>query len=123
MTQSSDILPSEVVHHIFTTGPPVAERARGLAPDKCVIAKTWFQEMQKSGRCRHSSSAWASPLRMTLKKSEEWSCCGDYRRVNACTIPDRYPVPYLQDFSNIFLGKTIFSKLDFFMAYNQIPIA
>lgn len=122
LAQSSEIMSNGVEHHILTTSPRVAERPRRLASDKCAIAKAWFREMVESGRCP-SSAAWASPLHMTLKKSGEWRCCGDYRRTNACTIPDRYPVPYLLDFSNILHCKKIFSKLDLFMAYNQIPIA
>ncbi|XP_043475815.1 uncharacterized protein LOC122507261 [Leptopilina heterotoma] len=66
LTQVSQILPSEVAHHILTTGSPVAERARKLAPVKFSVAKSWFQEMEESGRCRPPCAAWASPLNMTL---------------------------------------------------------
>lgn len=48
--------------------------------------------------------------------------CVDYHRLNAVTIPDRYPVPFIQDAAAMLYKKTIFSKLDFESAYNQIPI-
>lgn len=48
---------------------------------------------------------------------------GDYRRLNAQTLPDRYPIAYVQDFALILHGKTIFSTIDLTRAYDQIPVA
>nr|VZI33787.1 unnamed protein product [Spirometra erinaceieuropaei] len=38
-------------------------------------------------------------------------------------MPDRYPVPHLQDFAGAVFGKTIFSRIDLVRAFHQIPIA
>lgn len=114
---------SSVFHVIETTGPPVAERPRRLPPDKLEAAKKEFMYMMEQGICRPSKSQWASPLHLVTKKSGEWRPCGDYRRLNAVTIPDRYPVPDLQDFAHNIHGKRVFSTLDLQRAFHQIPVA
>ncbi|KAG5327787.1 YI31B protein, partial [Pseudoatta argentina] len=52
--------------------------------------------------------------------------CGDYRRLNAIIMPDKFPgtpLVHLHDCSFNLRGKVIFSKLDLHQAYNQIPVA
>lgn len=68
LKKSPDIASNGVMHHITTSGTPVAERARRLALDKLTVAKAHFMELQKAGHCRPSKSPWAAPLHMNLKK-------------------------------------------------------
>ena len=60
---------------------------------------------------------------MAPKKDGTYRMCGDYRGLNAVTTPDRYSIPYSQDFANHLFGKTIFSTVDLVRGYQQIPVA
>ncbi|GFY32897.1 transposon Ty3-I Gag-Pol polyprotein [Trichonephila clavipes] len=102
------VVKHEVKHHILTTGQPVYSKARQLAPDKLKLAKQEFQFMLDNDIIRPSKSQWASPLHLVNKKDGTLRPCGDYRRLNAQTIPDRYPIPRIEDFNHILKDKKYF---------------
>ena len=95
---------------IPTKGPPVHARARRLPPDKLRIAKKEFRKMEEMGIICRSKSQWASPLHMVPKSSGVWRPCGDFRHLNTATIPDRYPVPHIQDFAANLADAKVFFK-------------
>ncbi|GBL84383.1 Transposon Ty3-I Gag-Pol polyprotein [Araneus ventricosus] len=69
-----------------------------------------------------SKSQCANPLHLLNKKVSTFRSCGDYRRLNAQTVPDEYPIPRIEDFYYILKDKCIFSKLDLVKVYYEIPI-
>lgn len=110
------------VHYIRTTpGPPSFCRPRRLAPDRLKIAKEQFEDMVRDGTARPSDSPWASALHLAPKQNG-WRPCGDYRALNTRTIPDRYPIRHIEDYSHRIAGCTVFSKIDLVKAYHQIPV-
>jgi len=117
--------PTHGVEHRIDTGnaPPVFARPRRLDPEKHRIAEAEFAALEKAGIVQRSKSPWASPLHMVAKKDGSWRPCGDYRRLNTVTVPDRYPLPNMQSLNDRMAGCTVFSKIDLVKAYHQIPIA
>ncbi|GFU06376.1 transposon Tf2-11 polyprotein [Trichonephila clavipes] len=111
------------VHHIITTGPPVTARPRRLHPKLFDAVKVEFEFLLAQGIIRPSKSPWSSPLHVVPKSDSTVTSVGDYRQLNSVTEFDSYPMPYLNDFAPALNGKRIFSKIDIFKAFHQIPIA
>ena len=110
-----------VRHQLLTNpGPLVFAKPRRLDLEKLAAAQKEFSVMAKAGIIRRSSSPWSSPLHMVKKKDGRWRPCGDYRRLNNITIPDRYPLPHIADFTSRIAGLT---RLDLQKGYYQIPMA
>ncbi|KAF2889395.1 hypothetical protein ILUMI_16778 [Ignelater luminosus] len=90
------------------------------------------EESRISGRTRDSKtrisfyakqSMWTSSAHTVNRQDGTTRPCGDCRRLNDLAVPDRYPISRIEDFHHILKSKTIFSKIDLFKAYYQIPIA
>ena len=117
---TSTVTEHPVQHHIVTTGPPVKCKPRRMDPQRLLDAKRDFAELEKQGIVRHSSSPWSCPLHMVKKPDGTWRSCGDYRALNAVTVPDSYPLHHVNDFTWWLHAKKVFSKIDLTKAFYQI---
>ena len=113
-TTKGETVKHGITHKIVTKGHPVFVRPQRLPPDKLVTAKWEFDEMIKLGVIEPSDSEWSSALHMVPKKT----ATGDH----AQTVPDRYLIPHIQDFTQRLAGSKIFSKIDSVRTYYQIPV-
>lgn len=111
-------------HHIRTSGQPAQSHPRQLAQHTFAYAKGHCDKILNNGIIRPSDSSSALPLYLVPKPGvKEYRICVDYGKLNASTVPDRYPVLHIHDFASGLQGTRIFSKTDLTKAYHQIPVA
>ena len=81
--------------------------------------KTYLNDLLINGWIQESKSAYASPIVCVRKKDGSMRLCVDYRRLNLKTIPDRHPIPRVQDLLDGLHGQKFFTTLDMAKAYHQ----
>ena len=75
-----------------------------------LLDKKWIQK---------SKSSWSSPIVIARKKDGGIRLCCDFRLLNKKTIPDKHPLPRIQESLDNLQGSTYFSTLDLSRAYYQ----
>ncbi|KAI2647074.1 Transposon Ty3-I Gag-Pol polyprotein [Labeo rohita] len=107
-------------HHIYTTQQvPIKQRPYRTTPAKQAVIKEQLEEMLSAGIVEPSHSGWASPVVLVPKKDGSLRFCVDYRKVNAITENDAYPLPNITEILESLSGASIFSTIDLNSGYWQ----
>ncbi|GKC52371.1 putative reverse transcriptase domain-containing protein [Tanacetum coccineum] len=101
---------------------PIAKSPYRLAPFEIEELSSQLKELQDKGFIRPSSSPWGASILFVKKKDGSFRMCIDYRELNKLTIKNRYPLPRIDDLSEILQGSQYFSKIDLRSGYNQLRV-
>ncbi|GBM27035.1 Retrovirus-related Pol polyprotein from transposon 297 [Araneus ventricosus] len=91
---------------------PVCQRDRRLScPEKQKVNEQ-ITDWLNHGIIRESCSDYCSPLVLRKKKDGNLRLCMDYRKLNAKTVKDRYPLPLIDEVLNQLHSGKFFSTID-----------
>ncbi|KAB2611031.1 hypothetical protein D8674_019063 [Pyrus ussuriensis x Pyrus communis] len=138
------ISPTTCMHHIFLEegAKPTREAQRRLNPPMMEVVKKEIIKLLDCGVIYPiSDSKWVSPIQCVPKKSgvtvvenvenelvpmrtqTGWRVCIAYRKLNATTRKDHFPLPFIDQMLERLAGYAFYCFLDGYSGYNQIVIA
>jgi transposase InsO family protein len=92
------------------------------APARRQIVEQNLKEMTEQGIIIPSNSPWASPVVLAPKKDGTLRFCIDYRKLNAMTVRDAYPIPRIDDTLDSLQEAKFVSTLDLRSGYWQVEM-
>jgi hypothetical protein len=102
---------------------PMRQSPYPLHPERLELVNREVKELLKLGIIEESDSAWAAPIVLVPKPDGTLRFCTDFRKLNAVTIPDPFPMPRVETLINKVGQAKFLTKLDMTKGFWQIPIA
>lgn len=101
---------------------PIKQHPYRLNPSKLEKVNEEIQYMLDNDIIEPSQSSWSSPIVMVPKPDGSQRFCIDYRKVNAVTKTDSYPIPRLEDCIDKVGNAEYVTKIDLLKGYWQVPL-
>ena len=115
-------LPAKVHIRTIDGQVPISVPMYHASPQKCEIIdeqlNTWFEQ----GVIEPSKSPWSAPVVIAYRNGKPRFCV-DYRKLNAATIPDEFPIPRQSDILASLSGAQVLSSLDALSGFTQLELA
>ncbi|KAK4683964.1 putative transposase, partial [Tremellales sp. Uapishka_1] len=94
-----------------------------LRPTEVAALKDTLDRERMARRIRPRNSPYRSPTFFVPRKDGRHRMVVDFRRLNAATVPDAYPLPLISQITDQLSKSRIFTKLDLVGAYQLLRIA
>ena len=89
---------------------PVQKKYSSFPRPLFLEVEAYLQDLVKHSFIRKSSSPYSSSIVCVRKKDGSLRMCIDYRSLNSKTIPDRHPIPRVQDTPDSLGGNSWFHR-------------
>lgn len=116
---------THLIEHVIKLKPgikPIRQHPYRANPIKSSIIKREVDEMLEMGLIRESKSSWASPIILVDKPDGTIRFVIDYRKVNAVSDIDPFPLPRVDDLVERVGSAKFITKIDISKAFWQIPL-
>lgn len=94
-----------------------------MTPARKEILKKEIDNLLAQGIIEECESPYASPVVLVPKPDGSMRLCVDYRKLNATTVPDAYPLPRMDDLLHEAKHTSYMSTLDLRSGYHQIKVS
>lgn len=123
-TEDKDLGYTDKVQHEIhlTDDVPVVQPYRRIPPTQYGEVREHISELLKKGVIKESSSAYASPIVLVRKSDGTLRLCVDYRKLNAKTRHDAFPLPRVNETFDALRGAKFFSTIDLASEYHQVAM-
>ncbi|OAE35250.1 hypothetical protein AXG93_1162s1260 [Marchantia polymorpha subsp. ruderalis] len=120
-------VPREMVEHRISLVPgakPIRQKERRMNPQLQLLVRAELERLLKAGFIKPVEiTDWVSPMVLVKKKNGKLRVCVDYRKLNACTEKDHFPLPFITLLLEEVGGHARYTFMDGYAGYNQISIA
>ena len=116
---------TDTVEHIIELmdDEPFKERFRRIAPPLLEEVRENLQDMLDGGAIRPSKSPWCNAIVLVRKKDRTLRFCIDFRKLNARTKKDSFPLPRMQETMESMVGARFFSSMDLKSGFWQVRMS
>lgn len=116
---------THLIEHDIDVGnaEPIRQPFYRVSEVKRQVMEGEINYMLENGIAAPSFSSWASPCLLVDKSDKGPRFCTDYRKVNAVTKHDAFPLPRMEDCVDQVGSARYISKLDLLKGYWQVPLS
>ncbi|EUC60920.1 TY3B-TY3B-like protein, putative [Rhizoctonia solani AG-3 Rhs1AP] len=113
--------PAEVEINLRPGTKEISLAPYGASPAKREVIDKQVEDWLKLDVIEPSKSAWGFPVLIVYRNNKPRMCI-DYRKLNAVSIPDKFPLPKQTDILNALNGAQFLTTLDALAGFTQLKV-